>query len=65
MDANRFSQKFVASQIAGSCRLDGVRVSIEDEQLICDIISGKVEPQELRRALVNQYKQRNRNNQPS
>jgi len=59
MDTKPFSNKFIAAQIAGSCRLDSVRVSEEDERVMCDIISGRIDAPELRRRLVEQFKLQN------
>jgi len=59
MNTRRFTEKFIATQIAGSCRLDGVRVSAEEERLMCDIVTGKIDAQELRRKLVEQYRKQN------
>jgi len=55
-----FSAKFIAEQVAGSCRLEGMCISADDEQLMCDIVAGKVNAAELRRQLVQQYRAQNR-----
>lgn len=60
MDKKRFSVKFIASQIAGSCRLAGVSVSAEDEKLMRGIISKGNDAKKLRRDLVEHYKSQNR-----
>jgi len=60
MSKTGFSEKFIAEQVAGSCRLEGMRISANDEQLMLDIIAGKVNAAELRRQLVQQYRVQNR-----
>lgn len=59
MPNNQFSSKFVASQIAGSCRIEGIRVSVTQERIICEVIDGKTDAKILRRQLVAKFKAAN------
>ncbi len=59
MHSKHFSDKFIAAQVAGSCRLEGIRVSADEEKLMCDIIAGKVDAVALRHQLVQQYQAQN------
>ena len=59
MARHGFSASYLASQVAGSCRIEGIRVSAQQEQTICDIIDGKADPKTLRRQLANQFRANN------
>ncbi len=59
MSTNHFSAKTIAAQVAGSCRLEGIKVSADDEQMMCDIISGKIDATVLRRQIIQQYRSQN------
>jgi hypothetical protein len=37
------TSEYLASQVAGSCRIEGIRVSARQEQTICDVIDGKAD----------------------
>lgn len=54
-----FTSKYLASQVAGSCRIEGIRVSASDERTICEVIDGKVDAKALRRKLVAQFRASN------
>lgn len=41
MSTKRISDRFVAEQVAGSCRLEGIQISKKDEAQLLDIVSGK------------------------
>ena len=41
--AREISTDFLAAQIAGSCRIEGIKVTAEDEQVMRDVIDGKVD----------------------
>jgi hypothetical protein len=46
-------------QIAGSCRLESILVSKEDELLMAQVIDGVIDGAAYRRALAEQYKKAN------
>jgi len=60
MRSKSFSASFIAAQIAGSCRLEGIPVTAQDEKTIKNIVAGRVNAAQLRRALVEQYQSQNR-----
>jgi hypothetical protein len=43
MRSKPITSEFLAAQAAGSCRIEGLQVSAEEEQLMSDIIAGKVD----------------------
>jgi hypothetical protein len=43
MARHAFTSEYLASQVAGSCRIEGIRVSARQEQTICDVIDGKAD----------------------
>lgn len=49
----------LAAQVAGSCRLEGIKVSREDETMMTNIIAGKVDSIALRHKLVQRFKTEN------
>jgi type IV secretory pathway VirB4 component len=55
----RQSAKFRTSQVAGSLRMEGILVSIQDEAMISNILQGKISAAEQRRRLVTEYKKQN------
>lgn len=57
MVIRRKTPEYVVSQLAGSCRLEGIRVSAEDEKLMQSIVTGEVDG----KALARQIAQRIRN----
>jgi len=59
MRSPRFSANFLAAQVAGSCRLEGIPVSKQDEQTMKDIIAGNVDSAQLRRDLVKKFQSQN------
>lgn len=59
MQRSQFSSKFVASQIAGSCRIEGIRVSLAQERTIREVVDGKTDATLLRRQLVAKFKAAN------
>ena len=54
-----FTSKYLASQVAGSCRIEGICVSAREERTICEVIDGKVDAKALRRKLVAQFRASN------
>ena len=60
MARHAFTSKYLAAQVAGSCRIEGVRVSARQEKLICDVIDGKTNAKALRRKLVAQFRASNK-----
>ena len=59
MSTKRFSDEFVAEQVAGSCRLEGIQISKKDEAQILDIVSGKKNGSKMVSDLANQYRNKN------
>lgn len=59
MSDKRFSSEFLAAQIAGSCRLEGIHISAEQEQMMRDIIDGKLDSQVLIRQMIAKHKVNN------
>ncbi len=56
MARHAFTSKYRASQVAGSCRIEGIRVSARQEKTIRDVIDGKADSKAIRRKLVAQFK---------
>lgn len=48
-------KQVITTQVAGSCRLEGIDVSKEDEVIMTAIISGDVDADKLRQQRVNFY----------
>lgn len=48
---------FLAEQIAGSCRIEGVQVSKEQLKRMQQVIAGQINSEELRAQLVRYYTQ--------
>jgi hypothetical protein len=48
-----------AAQVAGSCRLEGIKVSREDEAMMTNIIAGNLDSMALRQSLVQRFKAEN------
>lgn len=55
----RLSTDFKVQQIAGSCRLEAIKVSKEDELLMAQIIDGVVDGAVYRQKLAKKYKEAN------
>lgn len=49
----------LATQIAGSCNLSGIKVSSQVLEIIEKVISGKLSAQEMRQSLVQEYRAKN------
>lgn len=47
---------YVASQLAGSCRLEGISVSRADERLMQSIVSGEVDGKAAARRVAEQIR---------
>lgn len=60
MARHAFTSEYLASQVAGSCRIEGIRVSARQEQTICDVIDGKADAKAIRRKLVAQFQANNK-----
>jgi len=54
------SPEYIASQVAGSCRLEGIRVSASDMAIMTDVISGRADSVLLRQKIVERYQNKNR-----
>jgi hypothetical protein len=54
------TNRFIANQLAGSCRLEGIRVTANDETQMLNILDGRVNPAILRRNLINKYRAQNK-----
>lgn len=55
-----FSTAYLASQAAGSCRIEGIQVSVAQEQRMRDVIDGKTDAKALRLRMTRQFKTANR-----
>lgn len=55
MVSRMLTPEFRAAQLAGSSRLEGIRVSSDDEKLMASIIRGDVQPTDLIRKLQAEY----------
>lgn len=51
-----FSTEFLASQIAGSCRIEGIKITSHHEQMVRDVIDGKVDAGSLIAQMVLKHK---------
>lgn len=51
-----FSSQFQAAQLAGSCRIEGIKVTAGEELVMCQIIDGQIDGKHLRQVLVAQIK---------
>jgi len=60
MAHHAFTSEYLASQVAGSCRIEGIRVTALQEQTIRDVIEGKVDAKAMRRTLVAQFQANNK-----
>ena len=49
----------IATQVAGSCNLSGIKVTSQDMVVMEKIISGELSPQAIRQRLVQEYKIKN------
>ncbi len=58
MVTRRTTPEYIASQLAGSCRLEGIRVSVADERLMRDIVAGEVDGRRLARQLAESIRAR-------
>lgn len=43
MSKKTSKDEYLAAQAAGSCRIEGLKVTREEEQLMADIIAGRVD----------------------
>ncbi len=50
--------QYIAAQVAGSCRLEGIHVSQEDEAVMTAIIVGDIDASELRQQRVDAYRKK-------
>lgn len=57
---SKFSAEYMAVQVAGSCRMEGIRVSSNDEKRLSDIIDGRVDAKALASQIAQQYRARNK-----
>lgn len=48
--------EFLAAQAAGSCRIEGLKVTPEEEELMKDIIDGKVDAECKIQKMVDAFK---------
>ncbi|MBV1915272.1 MAG: hypothetical protein KUG72_07800 [Pseudomonadales bacterium] len=60
MTRHAFKTEYLASQVAGSCRIEGIHVSASQERTICEVIDGKVDAKALRQKLVAQFQASNK-----
>lgn len=58
---SKFSAEYMAVQVAGSCRMEGIHVSKAQEQRMCDIISGRLDAGLIAKQLANKYRSTPRN----
>ncbi|MGB1192280.1 MAG: hypothetical protein ACPG3T_05110 [Pseudomonadales bacterium] len=49
----------LATQIAGSCNLSGIKVTSEDMAIIEKVTSGELSAQAMRQSLVQEYRAKN------
>jgi len=59
MSKQIINSAFLAEQVAGSCRIEGIHVSKEQENMMRQIISGQVDAKKIVSDLVNRYRQTN------
>ncbi|AHK17149.1 MAG: antitoxin VbhA family protein [Thalassolituus sp.] len=55
------TSEFLAAQAAGSCRIEGLKVSAEEERLMSDIIAGRVDAEAEIEKIVQACKATNKN----
>ena len=60
MARHAFTSEYLAAQVAGSCRIEGIRVSARQEQTSRDVIDGKADAKAMRRKLVARFQASNK-----
>lgn len=59
MSKQAINSAFLAGQVAGSCRIEGIHVSKDQENVMRQIISGQVDAKKIVNDLVNRYRKTN------
>ena len=60
MRVKPITSEFLAAQAAGSCRIEGLKVTEKEERLMRDIIAGKVDAEAEIQKIVNACKAENK-----
>lgn len=57
MSKQIINSAFLAEQIAGSCRMEGIQVSKAQEDKMQQVISGQADPKKMLAELLSRYRQ--------